>query len=210
MNPLIVNLKLHLILIGLFSSICLFAQTPMQNEMLKDKLLIEGIVGLQFGDVTAIEFSPMIGYKLTDDFVSGIGFTYEYSKYNDFFMDTETGSLSDRKLNILGGRFFGRYYLSKWLEDILEGLFVHAEFEYLSYTINYQVDANGKFVDVFGVPYSPGNQSVNVPGLLVGGGLSQPIGERAFANILILYNLNESNETPYRNPVIRIGFGYGF
>ncbi|NCC72181.1 MAG: hypothetical protein EOM06_02195 [Sphingobacteriia bacterium] len=178
--------------------------------MLKDKWLIEGIVGLQFGDVTAIEFSPMIGYKLTDDFVSGIGFTYEYSKYNDFYMDTETGSLSDRKLNILGGRIFGRYYLSNWLEDILEGLFVHAEFEYLSYTINYQVDANGKFVDVFGVPYSPGKQSVNVPGLLVGGGLSQPIGGRAFANILILYNLNESNETPYRNPVIRIGFGYGF
>lgn len=204
-------LKLHLILIGFLFGFDSGAQNPYQTKSFADRLVFEGIVGVQFGTFTAIETSPMVGYKVTDDFVAGVGLTYQYSKYDNFYMNTENGSLSDRKINIFGGRLFTRYYFSSIFEGLglLSGLFAHAEYEYLTYNENYKVDSNGKFVDVYGIPYSTGNEHLRVPGFLIGGGLNQSIGGRAYGSILILYNLNETNKTPYSNPVFRIGFGFG-
>lgn len=204
-------LKLHLIIIGVLFSVNATAQNPYQKKSFADRLIFEGIIGAQFGTITAIEASPLVGYKLTDDFIAGIGLTYQYSKYDNFYMNTENGSLSDRSINIIGGRLFSRYYFSNLFEGLglLSGLFAHAEYEYLTYNVNYKVDPNGKYVDVYGIPYSTGNEHLQVPGFLIGGGLNQSIGGRAYGSILILYNLNETNNTPYSNPVFRIGFGFG-
>lgn len=205
-----VLLKAHLIIIGTFLSFLVQAQTAQKQSSFADRLMFEGIVGLQLGTITAIEVSPLVGYRVTDNFVTGLGFTYQYSKYKRFYLNTETNQLADRKVNILGGRVFARYYFKDWFEGFLEGLFAHTEFEYLSYSLNFRVNANGKYVDIFGVPYERGAQSVNVPGVLVGGGLIQPVGGRTYVSILILYNLNETKDTPYSNPIFRMGFGVGF
>ena len=104
----------------------------------------------------------------------------------------------------------GYYFFNSFSESsLLNKLFLHAEYEHLAYKQNYKVDSNGKFVDVFGIPYSTGNETIIIPGLLVGAGIKQNIGIRTYASILFLYNLNETNNTPYRNPVVRIGLGYG-
>jgi hypothetical protein len=49
----------------------------------------------------------------------------------------------------------------------------------------------------------------NVFGLYVGGGYRQPLGENSSLNILLLYNLNQDRNSPYQNPIVRIGFGFG-
>jgi hypothetical protein len=46
--------------------------------------------------------------------------------------------------------------------------------------------------------------------IMLGGGYRQWLGQRAFMMFSILYNFNESIYSPYRNPIIRIGFGAGF
>jgi hypothetical protein len=44
----------------------------------------------------------------------------------------------------------------------------------------------------------------------VGAGYSQPLGEHMFLDLLILFNINETYNSPYTNPLFRLGFGYGF
>ncbi|MBE0640029.1 MAG: hypothetical protein IH598_16045 [Bacteroidales bacterium] len=209
MKNSIFQIKLVSIIIGVVLTTSLFAQNPYQKEPLAKRFFVEGIVGLQFGTITAIEVSPLVGFKVTNNFITGLGFTYQYSDYQDFYLNLETGDLADREINTIGSRFFTRYYFADWFEGLLGGLFVHGEYEYLSYSRNFREDRNGKYVDVYGIPYSAGNQKVSVPGLLVGGGLQQSIGGSAYASILVLYNLNETNDTPYSNPIFRIGIGFG-
>lgn len=209
MKMIFENRKPYLIIIGVFLMITMNAQNPYQEKPFASKLLFEGIVGLQFGTITAVEVSPMVGYKVTSSLVAGVGFTYQYSNYPDFYLNLENGNLSDRKINIVGGRLFGRYYFADWFEGLLGGLFVHGEYEHLVYSRNFTENRNGKYVDIYGIPYSIGNQKVTVPGVLIGGGLQQPIGGRGYTSILILYNLNETKDTPYSNPIFRIGFGVG-
>lgn len=39
----------------------------------------------------------------------------------------------------------------------------------------------------------------------VGGGLELPVSRRAKMNFLVLWNLNDTGESPYSNPAVRIG-----
>ena len=79
---------------------------------------------------------------------------------------------------------------------VFDRVFAHAEYEYLNrevydYLLNEEV-------------------RVNLNNVLLGGGYRQWLGDRAFATILVLFNLNESYYSPYSNPIIEIGFGIGF
>lgn len=203
--------NIHLILLVLFFGHAAMGQNPYVKKSFTDRLMIEGVVGLQLGTITAIEFSPLFGYKVTDNFVAGIGFTYQYSRYKNFYLNTENNQFEHRKVNILGSRVFTRYLFKDWFEGIgiLSGLFAHTEFEYLIYRRNFKFDNNGRYVDVFGIRYEKGTQQVDAPGVLIGGGLMQPIGGRAYVSILVLYNLNETKDTPYSNPIFRMGIGLG-
>ncbi len=82
-----------------------------------DKVYVGGNVGLQFGTVTFIELSPLMGYKFTEDFSAGVGVTYQYYRYKDNFYDFET--------NVYGARVFGRYLFT-------DNLFGHVEYEFLN------------------------------------------------------------------------------
>ena len=77
-----------------------------------DRIYTGGTLGLQFGNYTVINISPLVGYRFTDKFSAGPGITYIY--------------LSDSKANlstsIYGGRIFARY-------SLLENVFAHAEYE---------------------------------------------------------------------------------
>jgi hypothetical protein len=85
-----------------------------------------------------------------------------------------------------GGSVFMRYYMFKFL-------FVHAEFEELS--SQYYL--------------SDGSKSRRwVPGLFLGGGLYQHFGN-TFMSVAVLFNVLDSEYSPYTNPIIRIGFGVG-
>ncbi|MHC1707945.1 MAG: hypothetical protein AB9842_10555 [Bacteroidales bacterium] len=148
-----------------------------------DRLVFGGNLGFQFGTVTLVDVSPLIGYRFTDQIMAGAGISYQFFEDKRFDPDFST--------SIYGGRLFGRYYF-------LENFFAHAEYELLNYDFG--------FVDPFGYFNT---RRVNANNMYVGAGLVLPIGQRSAFNIMLLYNLNENAESLYSNPVYRVGFTIG-
>ncbi len=91
-----------------------------EKEKLENRFIIGGDFGLQFGTITLVNVSPMFGYRITKNFMTGLGFMYQYYSCKDhpYYMDYQT--------NIYGGSIFARYYI--WND-----LFAHAEYQLLSY-----------------------------------------------------------------------------
>jgi hypothetical protein len=54
-----------------------------------------------------------------------------------------------------------------------------------------------------------GKEKVEINSLFVGGGYRQPISNRVAMDLLILFNLNDSYNSPYSNPIFRLGVGVG-
>ncbi|MEN2283836.1 hypothetical protein AAGF08_16970 [Algoriphagus sp. SE2] len=145
---------------------------------LKDRLYFGGNFGMQFGTVTLLDFSPLVGVMVTPKFSSGIGITYQY--FNDKrYIGGETSSY--------GGRIFSRY-------NVLPNIFTHAEYERINFD-NYNI-----FTDQF--------QRIWANSLFLGGGYFAPFGPRGGANFTFLYNvLHDNLRSPYGEPyVIRVGF----
>ncbi len=175
--------------IGIFclSSLSFFqtlkAQVNTENTRpeynLKSHLYFGGGFGLQFGSMTLIEVSPLVGYKITPKFSLGISPTYKYYKYNAYYGNVKT--------NVFGGSMFARY-------SIFENIFAHVEYESLFYNIK-------------GPSYPTYMQQYN--SFFVGGGYNQRIGENSGMYIMVLWNLNDTPDSPYINPIIRVGFSVG-
>ena len=158
-------------------------QLPEQKENFWDKIYIGGNFGLQFGTTTVINVSPQVGYRVTDKFVPGIGVTYIYYNFKDPY------SNSRYETNIYGGSVFGKYFFT-------QNLFAHVEYEEL----------NLPGYDIYLQRYS----RLWVPSFFVGGGYNQPLGQRGFIQLMILFEVLQDRNSPYyqNNPVVRIGFGF--
>jgi hypothetical protein len=145
-------------------------------------LYFGGGFGLQFGYMTLIEVSPLVGYMVTPKFSVGLSPTYKYYKYTDYY-----GKNLDLKTNVWGGSIFARY-------SIFENVFAHVEYESLLY--NEQVPG-----------YPEIRKQYN--SFFVGGGYNQRIGGNSGMYILLLWNLNDTPDSPYVNPIVRVGFSVG-
>jgi hypothetical protein len=160
-----------------------FREKPAWTE----KITFGGNFGLQFGQVTQINISPLIGYRITDQFIAGGGPSFIYTSYRIYGRKFEN--------TILGGRAFAQH-------GIFENLAVRGEFEYLS--IEYPT-LNATGTDII-------NKREWVANPLIGLSYSFPLGRRSSFNITALYNLNYANELNKRylygsSPfVIRAGF----
>lgn len=160
------------------------------NELtFRERIFFGGHFGLMFGTITNIEISPIAGYRFTPRLSLALGPKYQYYK-EGIFINT----------HIYGGRAFARYMLIKDLNNLVPlnlnaGLFFHTEYEGLSLEEKY-----------FGSPGYVGRFLLN--SVLVGGGVSQPVGDRGALNFTVLWNINGTSNTPYTNPVIRIGFNF--
>jgi len=176
------------ILLLLFSLNNLIAQeneTPSDNRKPSSRFFTGGNIGLQFGSQTMIEASPILGYKITDNFSAGIGFTYQYYRLNLY------GTIF--KTYIYGGSVFARYY-------IFENFFIHGEYEALNLETAF---------------FDPGSlfhkgERYWIGSVLGGGGYRQPIGGNSYLNIMVLYNFNDNPYSPYDGPLIyRVGIDIG-
>lgn len=151
---------------------------------LKDRIFFGGGFGVQFGTVTNVQLSPLVGVRITPKFMTGIGASYIFLK------DTRV----DYQTSIYGGSVFARHV-------IFRNIFAHAEFESLNFeTYSISQTTSGKF------RIDEGRQWVD--SYYVGLGITQMLGERAAANFMILWNLNESQYSPYDNPLIRLDFTF--
>lgn len=193
-------MKIKFVIFVLFNLITasIFAQTledPSVNDLpFKQRLVYGGGFGLQFGNVTLLDLSPSIGYRLTDRLTLGTGISYKYNRMKNYTQDLSTGKWYDYTSNVYGGSIWTRYYL-------FQNIFAHAEIEQL------QIDY--KYTSISSTIPTLIKNGVAVNSVLLGGGFRQPVGERVFFNILILFNLNESDFTPYSNPIIRAGISVG-
>lgn len=155
-----------------------------KDRRIMDRLYIGGNLGLLFGSTTLIELSPQVGYRLTDRFIPGIGITYIYQNYHDKYVHYEN--------SVYGGSVFSKYFIT-------DKLFGHVEYEML----NVEYLATGQNL-------APMVDRKWISSFYIGGGYSQPIGQRGFAQVMILFELIQDPWYPYyrSNPIIRIGFGF--
>ncbi|HNP20192.1 MAG TPA: hypothetical protein PKL31_17260 [Fulvivirga sp.] len=149
-----------------------------------DRLYVGGNLGAQFGSVTSVEVSPLVGYRITNDFSAGLGITYIYYKF-------DLGNSNTFETNIYGYKLFARH-------NFLEKFYATTEFENLS--LEYYNRTDGSISREW------------IPGLFIGGGYFEPIGRNAGFNIAALYNvIYDDQKSPYNSPlVLRIGFTLGF
>jgi hypothetical protein len=121
--PVTLQLKIKFVSFCLlFATFCLAQDNSMirknpPRERILDKMFVGGNFGLQFGTSTFVDFSPLVGYKVTEKVWAGVGATYQYYHYNDGVYNFET--------NVFGGRVFGKYFFTN-------NLFAHCEYEYLN------------------------------------------------------------------------------
>ena len=193
-------MKTKILFIILFNLLTVFSFAQNEEDpAVKDlqfnqRLVYGGGFGMQFGNVTLLDFSPSVGYRVSDQLTLGTGISYKYNHIDQYTLDLNTGSWYDYNSNVYGGSVWGRYY-------ILKNIFAHAEIEQLR--INY------RFTSVSSTEPTMVKDGVDVTSVLVGGGYRQPLGGRVFFNILVLFNLNETDFSPYNNPIIRAGISVG-
>lgn len=149
-----------------------------------EKLFTGGNLGLNFGNITYLEIAPIAGYRFSDVFAAGVGGKYQFYKDNTISPSIKT--------DIYGGSVFGRIY-------IISNLFLHAEYEVLSMETD--------IWDPYNTFYH--GKRFLIGSALAGAGYRQAIGERAYTNIMVLYNFNETIFSPYTNPVLKFGLEIG-
>ena len=158
-----------------------------------EKLSFGGFFSLRFGTVTNIVISPIVGYRIIPRVTLGVGIKYEYMRDNYYNFDT----------HIYGVQLYSRFYIIQDLSNMISGgikmgLFIHGEYETLSLDRQYfdytcQGPCDGRFW---------------LNSFLIGGGIRQPIGPRAGIYFIVLWNLNETINSIYSNPIFRIGFTF--
>jgi hypothetical protein len=172
----------------------LYAQTNQEEpRTFRDKIYFGGNLGLQFGTYTHIEISPIVGYWITPRVSAGFGISYHFYRVKlDSIYNT----------SMYGGRLFTTVILIKDLNEFIGlpvngGIIGHLEFESLSLESKYFAYMN---------PSDKSRFFLN--SVFVGGGFRQQFGERSSSYILVLWNLNETANSIYTSPVIRVGFTF--
>ncbi len=155
-----------------------------ENSELRDRIYTGGNFGFSStSQFTYLEVAPIIGYRVTNNFTAGTGFTYRYLRYKIYSPEITT--------SVFGTSLFARY-------NIFKSYFAQMEYEFLRYDrIISATEKNKEGYNSF----------------LVGGGYSEPLGGNAALNFTILYNLSYSLLTPgpYDSPwIIRGGVTFGF
>ena len=155
----------------------------------RERLFFGGTLGLQFGTLTNIEVSPVVGFWLLPRLAVAGGPMFTYYKY----YDDET--------TMYGGKFYSQFVLLQDLNNVLPvgihtGIFLHLEDELLSL----------ESADWQAPPYSSERFTVNT--VFLGGGISQQLGRRSFMNIMVLWALQDSEYAIYDNPELRISFSF--
>lgn len=172
------------------------AQVEEKNELTQaDKIFFGGNFSLQFGTPTFIEISPVAGYQIIPRVSAGLGFIYQYYRERTFFN-------SIFKTNIYGGRVFGQFTAIKDLDEIIPlglhaGIIGYAEYEFLNQDVVMGIDS---------VTNNIVTERRWFENFYAGGGLELPMSEKVKLNLLVLWNLNETQSLNYQNPSVRIGF----
>jgi hypothetical protein len=179
-----------------------YEKEEFQQLRWQEKVFYGGSFGLMFGTVTDIEVSPTVGYRLTRNLSVAVGPKYRYYRDSRVYSSTSQPQTSYTiEGHIYGGRSYLQFYILNNINDFIPiglnaGIFLHTEYEILSLE-------NDDFR-----PLSEGSGRYAIHSVFIGGGLRLPLGEKAAVNLMILWNVNESFDSPYTSPIIRFGFTF--
>jgi hypothetical protein len=155
-----------ILLILLFVSFSAIYSQEIRREAppLKERLFYGGSFGLQFGTITDIEFSPIIGIWVLPRLAIAAGPNFRYFK--DPWDHT----------TIYGGKSYAELIFLQDLDNIIPlgvhlGMFLHIEYEALSLESSFFKTA----------PYDSQRFMVNT--ILAGGGIRQQMGPRSSLNL---------------------------
>jgi hypothetical protein len=190
-------------------SIPSLSSKPQRPDNFWRRVSVGGNLGFQVGSVTGITISPELRMRTVDQLNVGLRFIYQYYYTKNYFFDLNTQTDLPYESNVYGGGIYLRYYLSSLISGFLGNLFAHVEYEYLSFTQPYVMVSGGNIIDPYRNTYVRGRSIIEVNSIFVGGGYRQPISNRVSMDLMLLFNLNETNNTPYSNPIFRLGVGVG-
>jgi hypothetical protein len=152
---------------------------------LRERLFYGGSLGLQFGGITDIELSPVVGLWIMPRLSVALGPDYRF--YKDHYSRTD----------ILGGSAYTQIIVIQDLNNLIPvgmhyGIFLQAEDELLSLESLYWKMPPVKSDRFF----------MNTP--MAGAGISQPLGRRTSLNIVVLWTLVTPEYDVYSNPEVRV------
>lgn len=171
------------------------------------RLVIGGGANLNFGTGFFVGgLSPMIGYKITDNFAAGIAVSYLYyrNKYEQVNLYTSNNQYAgtlvyDRKTSLYNAGIWARYLV--W-----RNFFVHVQPEIISIGVPDQVTQDPATLE-----YKVSEKRETVPAALVGAGIRQPISGSLSLYLMGLYDVIQNTNSPYYKRLdIRVGFNIGF
>lgn len=174
--------------LGLFTLTTTGQSVKQSAPPIKERLFFGGNFGLQFGSVTDIEVSPVVGFWVLPRVAVAAGPDYRY--YSFFKNNT----------HIYGGKAYIELTLLRNINSVIPigantDIIGHIEDQVLSLETAFFRDP----------PHSSERFSHNT--VLAGGGLSQQIGKRSSLNIVVLWALNEDEDLGlYSNPEFRLSF----
>jgi hypothetical protein len=153
-----------------------------KNDEWKKKFNFGGNFQAWFGNPTFVFLSPTVGYMLTDNLNVGVGGIYNYTQVN-------LGTYGKFKQSIFGSHSYLRYIIA-------QNYFLQTQFDKL-----YQPDYYSTVPD----------RKLWVDYWLVGGGLRQPIGDKAAIITSLMYNLTPNVLSIYPSRlIVQFGFVAGF
>lgn len=170
------------------------------------RLVLGGGAILSFGSGYAnLGLSPMVGYKITDNFAAGIGGSYQY--YRNKFQEVGLYSGNQLVQVIRYDRKTSLYSVNAWARYLVwRNFFVHVQPELMNVGVPDDVTQDPITYDI-----TVTEKRVNVPMVLAGAGLRQPITGSLSLYAMLLYDVLQDNNSPYKNTVdFRIGFNIGF
>jgi len=146
------------------------------------KLVLGGGLSAVFGDGYALAgISPIVGYRVANNFCAGVGLGYLYQKSPDWYFPT----LSD-KYNIVYPNVWARY-------TVWRGLYATGAYEYDIISLTEPIPD--------GITGFPVNTTIHVSAncLLAGVGIKQPLGGRVSFFVEIMHEFLQEQYSPYVN-----------
>ncbi|MEE4198351.1 MAG: hypothetical protein V2I54_11960 [Bacteroidales bacterium] len=164
-----------------------------------------GNLWLAFGSLDMVDINILFGNQITERLSVGISAKYQY--YNDERkgFDPALSSSVSFKAHTYGGSTFLQFAVIKDFREIFpvkmqSGIIAHAEYELLNTSYNY-VYFNSADTD---------RNRYWLHNILLGGGYYQQLGKKARSWIILLWNVNETDDNPFEYPQFRIGFSVAF
>lgn len=170
------------------------------------RVIFGGGVVLNFGQVTAIGASPILGYRISNRFAAGIGLAYQYVRVKDeVVLYDQAGQQQGYPLkqSFVAPSVWGRFLFS-------QRFFAHTELEADIQTYRYYDYDRDYTSSTFGRPKQFKEQYTS-PAWLVGLGYRMPVASNSSLVALVLYDVIQDQYSPYRRRLdFRIGFNVGW